>query len=194
MLAPMPIPNPQKTVITPMRAQQERLRTLVEGTGQIRDVLTDKPLAEQLKVFERIERGAIDRATADPAFVHEVEAAVEQILQVVYQPLDGGPFIVPRDAWTRSPLMRLLASVTYWLYQDELISPADAARLLYGSSNDTLLARVRRAIERGELRHYWRPGRERKSAAAFLVRRSEVERLKQTLTDEQQIRRNEHHD
>ena len=183
MLAAMPVHNLTKTVITPMRTQQERLRTLVEGTGSQHGPLATKPLAEQVKVFERIERGALDRATADPAVVQEVEAAVEQILLVLYQPLDGGPFIVPRDAWTRSPLMRLLASVTYWLYQDELISIAEAARYLYDSSEVVMLARVRRAIERGELRHYWRPGRERKSAAAFLVRRSEVERLKQTLTE-----------
>jgi hypothetical protein len=95
----------------------------------------------------------------------------------LYTPLDGGPCLVPRDAWTRSPLMKLLASVTYWLYQDELISLADAARMLYGSSTDADLARVRRAIERGDLRHYWRPGHTSKQRG-FLVRRSAVQALK----------------
>jgi hypothetical protein len=63
--------------------------------------------------------------------VQEVEQAVEHLLAVLCAPLDGGSFIAPRDAWTRSPLTNLLASVTYWLYQDELISMTDAARILY---------------------------------------------------------------
>ena len=181
MLVPMPIRN-LKTVITPLREHEERLHRLLHAAPAEGAPLVAQALPAQVKVFERIERGAIDRATADPGVVHEVEAAVEQLLLVLYQPLDGRPFFVPRDAWTASPLMRLLASVTYWLYQDELMSMADAARLVYGASDQTPIARIRRAIERGELRHYWRPGREHKQRS-FLVRRSEVERLKQTLTD-----------
>ena len=142
-----------------------------------------QPLTEQVHVFERIERGAIDRTTAAAAFVREVEEAVEQILLVLYHPLDGRPFVLPRDAWTASPLMRLLASVTFWLYQEELISPAEAARIVYGTSETAMLARIRRAIERGELRHYWRPGREHKRGRAFLVRRSEVMKLMQAQQD-----------
>ncbi len=135
--------------------------------------------ANRLKSFERIERGQIDRHSAPPAVMQEVEQAVTHILAVLYTPLDGGPMLVPRDAWTRSPLMQLLASVTYWLYQDELISPTEAARLLYGSGTDADLARIRRVIERGALPHYWLPGRQHKEGRAALVRRSDVERLKQ---------------
>jgi hypothetical protein len=75
--------------------------------------------------------------------------------------------------------MRVLASVTYWLYADELIGHADAARLLYGESSPAHLARVRRMVERGELDHYWRPGREDNRGRAVLVRRSAVEHVKQ---------------
>ena len=103
---------------------------------------------------------------------------MEQILAVLYAPLDGGTFTVPRDAWTRSPLTKLLASVTYWLYQDELISMADAARLVYGDGALPARARIRRMIERGALRHYWRPGRIGPTNAV-LVRRSEVEQVQQ---------------
>ncbi len=183
MLAAMPIRN-LKTVLRPLRDHEERLHTLLHATPTAGAPVAAQHLPEQVKVFERIERGAIDRATADPAFVHDVEAAVEQILLVLYRPLDGRPFIIPRDAWTASPLMRVLASVTYWLYQDDLISMAEAARVLYDTDtvHDRETARIRRAIERGELRHYWRPGREHKQRS-FLVRRSEVERLKKTLTD-----------
>ncbi len=92
--------------------------------------------------------------------------------------------IVPRDAWTRSPLMKLLASVTYWLFQNERIGIADAAHLRYGDSSKASLARVRRVIERGELRVYWRPGREHKAGHPFLVRRSEGERLRHGQSNE----------
>jgi hypothetical protein len=182
----MPIRNLQ-TVTTPMHDLHDRLHTLLHAMPAANAPLAAQPLAEQVTTFERIERGTIHRRNANPAFVREVEQAVEQMLAVLYTPLDGGPCIVPRDAWTRSPLMELLASVTYWLYQDDLISIADAARVLYGTSTDAVLVRVRRMIERGDLRHYWRPGREHKQRS-FLVRRSEVERLKQALTRSDQPR------
>jgi hypothetical protein len=169
-------------VTTPLREHEARLHTLLHAAPAAHGPLAAQPLTEQVKVFERIERGAIDQTKVDAAFVREVEDAVEQLLHVFYPPLDGGPFVVPRDAWTRSSLMQVLASVTYWLYQDDLISIAEAARLLYGTSDDPMLGRVRRAIERGEVRHYWMPWREAKQRS-FLVRRSEVERLKQTHAD-----------
>jgi hypothetical protein len=161
-----------------MRVLRQRLNTLLQDTVTDDAALAAQPLTKQVKVFERIEAGRIDRRSADPAFVRDVEQAVEHILHVLYTPLDGGPFVVPRDAWTRSPLTKLLASVTYWLYEDELMSIADAARLRYGDSTKASLARIRRVIERGELRHYWLPGRAAKQRS-FLVRRSQVEQVQQ---------------
>jgi hypothetical protein len=114
----------------------------------------------------------------------EVEQAVTQTLAVLYTPLDGSHMLVPHDAWTRLPLMRVLASVTYWLYADELIGHADAARMLYGESSPANLARVRRMVERGDLGHYWRPGREDNRGRAVLVRRSEVEQAQQAQREE----------
>jgi hypothetical protein len=75
--------------------------------------------------------------------------------------------------------MKLLTSVTYWLYQDELISMVDATWLLYGDGALPARARIRRMIERGALRHYWRPGREDNRGRAVLVRRSDVEQVQQ---------------
>lgn len=178
MLQSMPIRN-LTTVTTPMHELHDRLHSLLQQAPTTGAPLAAQPLGEQVKVFERIERGQIDRQHAAAAVVQEVEQAVRHILTVLYTPLDGGPMIVPRDAWTRSPLMQLLASVTYWLYQDDLISPTEAARLLYGSGTDADLARIRRMIERGALAHYWRPGRQHKEGRAALVRRSDVERVQQ---------------
>jgi hypothetical protein len=173
----MPLRNLQ-TVTTPLRELRARIDTLLQDAAPADAPLAAQPLAAQVKVFERIERGSLDRRTTDPTFVDEVEQAVEQLLAVLYTPLDGRPFVLPRDAWTHSPLMKLLASVTYWLYQDDLISLAEAARWLYGDSTDARLMRVRRLIERGQLRHYWLPGREAKQRS-YLVRRSEVEQVQQ---------------
>jgi hypothetical protein len=179
MLGIMPIRN-LRTITMPMQELRARLNTLLQEQPASEQPLAQQPLAAQVAVFERIERGKIDRNRATSTFVHEVEEAVDQILAVLYTPLDGGPMLVPRDAWTRSPLMRVLAHVTYWLYSEDLISNAEAARLLYGTSTDADLARLRRVIERGAVRHYWRPGREDSRGRAVLVRRSEVLRLKQT--------------
>ncbi len=167
------------TVTTPMHDDlHNQLHTLLHATPTADAPLAVQPLTEQVKVWERSERGTLDRHRADPAFVEEVEQAATQILAVLYAPLDGTAFVVPRDVWTRSPLTKLLASVTYWLYQDELISMADASRLLYNDAGHTARARVRRMIERGQLHHYWLPGREAKQRS-YLVRRSEVEHVQQ---------------
>ena len=152
MLLRMPIRN-LKTVTRPMYELHDRLHTLLHATPAADAPLAAQPLTEQVKVFERIERGKLDRHRADPTFIREVEQAVDQIIAVFYTPLDGRPFIVPRNAWTHSPLMKLLASVTYWLYQDDLISMADAARLVYGASDDALREAIesiwRRRTDRG---------------------------------------------
>ncbi len=49
-------------------------------------------------------------------------------------------------------------------------------RSIGGEGGHTARARVRRMIERGTIRHYWRPGRA-ESMYAVLVRRSEVEQV-----------------
>ncbi len=177
MLPTMPIRN-LKTVTRPMSELHDRLHTLLQDTATPDAPLAAQPLTEQVKAFERIERGKIDRHRADPACVQEVEQAATQILAVLYAPLDGGALIVPRDAWTRSPLMKLLASVTYWVYQNDLMSMTDAARLVYGDGGRLGRARVRRWIEQGTVQHYWRPGCT-DPTNAVLVRRSEVEQVQQ---------------
>ena len=73
--------------------------------------------------------------------------------------------------------------MTYWLYGDDVISMADAARRLHSDGALAARARVRRMIEPGTLRHYWRPGRTDPNYAV-LVRRSEVERVQQHRDEE----------
>ncbi len=180
----MPSSAPYSDVLAQFR---ERAQLYARLTQPSTDTAAARPLAEQplpaqIKLFERIAAGRTPRATADSALVQEVEVAVEQLLHALYAPADGvSPMIVPRDAWTASPIMRLLSEVTYWLYQDELIGVADATRVLYnveGPASDSAIARVRYLLQTGQLRHYWKPGRAFHQRAV-LVRRSDVERLKQ---------------
>jgi hypothetical protein len=77
----------------------DRLHTLLHAPPTTDAPLAAQPLTDQVKVFERIEAGKLDRQHADPRFVQEVEQAVEQMLAVLYAPLDGGTISVPRDAW-----------------------------------------------------------------------------------------------
>lgn len=180
----MPRSSEYADLLAQFRRQQQMYTRLTQpstATDAARP-LAEQPLLAQTKLFERIAAGRIPRATADAALVHDVEAAVEQLLYALYAPADGvSPMIVPRDAWTASPIMGLLAEVTYWLYQDELIGVADATRLLYnveGPASDSAIARVRYLLQTGQLRHYWKPGR-MFHQRAVLVRRSDVQRLKQ---------------
>ena len=89
MLVAMPLRN-LKTVTTPLRDLRARIDTLLQDTATEGAPLAAQPLTEQVKVFERIECGSLDRHRADPAVVMEVEQAVEQMLAVLYAPLDGG--------------------------------------------------------------------------------------------------------
>ncbi len=78
MLVRMPIRN-LKTVTTALRELEGHLQTLLHGAPAASARLAAQPLAEQVKVFERIGRGASDCATINPTFVREVEDAVEQL-------------------------------------------------------------------------------------------------------------------
>jgi len=72
-------------------------------------------------------------------------------------PAPGGGCVppgAPHTTWTGSPLTKLLASVTYWLYGDDVMRMADAARMVYGDRPGPARGPVRRLIERGVLGHY----------------------------------------
>jgi len=168
-------------IVAHMEAQRQRLTTLLQSPTPAQGEIAAQPLRAQVALFKRITAGRLDRAATDSQVVQQVETAVEELLHVLYAPLDGGPLIVPRDAWTRTPLMELVAKVAFWLYRDDLISIADAARLRYDTTRptDSQLTSIRWMLQTGALRHYWRPGRTAKQRA-FLVRRSDVLELNQT--------------
>lgn len=94
-LAFMPIRN-LKAVTTPMRTQRQRLDALLGDTSAPNAPLAEQPLAEQVKIFERIEASKAPWPTADPAFVRDVEQAVNAILALLSRRSTAGHLWCPR--------------------------------------------------------------------------------------------------
>ncbi len=175
-----------KTTLKKMRERHAQLDRLLHDDHQDEQQrdhpLKEQPLRHQLRVFREIAKGKRPREQTSPAFARVLEAAVEQLLQVLYEPLDGSPMLMPRDAWHRTELGPLLAQVTMWLYGPDLISMVEAAQLLYDISAAQAkdVARIRWLIQTGRLRHYWDP-HEPNYTHAQRVRKSEVLQLKRVL-------------
>jgi hypothetical protein len=172
------------TILDAIQRYRNQLDALLTGQPERTDYprpLAERPLQAQLDVFEQIAQGKISRDQADPSFVTEVEEAVDQILLVLCTPPDVQEPVIealPRDIWTRSETGRLLSSVTWWLYQNDLIALREATILLYGMAENTEMVRTHRLIERGELDSYFDP-REANPQYARRVRRSQVIELKE---------------
>jgi hypothetical protein len=173
------------TILDTIQRYRDQLDTLVTGQPNPR-AISDRPLADQLALFEEIAQGKIDRAQANQAFVAEVEDALDQLLLILCTPPDvHAPTldVLPRDIWTRSETGRLLSYVAWWLYQDDLIAVSDAASLLYDVAENTEIVRIYRRIERGELNSYIDP-RETNPQYARRVRRSQVAALQERSSQE----------
>lgn len=172
------------TIIDTIQRYRDQLDALLTGQAERTDSprpLADHPLQEQLEVFEQIAQGKIDRAQANPAFVAEIEEAVDQILLVLCTPPDVQEPIfeaLPRDMWTRSETGRLLSYVAWWLYQDDLIGLRDAAFMLYGAAENTEVVRIYRLMDRGELDSYIDP-HETNPQYARRFRQSQVAALRE---------------
>jgi hypothetical protein len=98
--------------------------------------------------------------------------------------------VEPTEEFWASPAGQYVAETQFNLYRDDLITKADAAKLLYGDASAANLMKVTRLAERGAIRRIRRPesaykhrraedNRETKGEArrAWLLVRSDVERL-----------------
>lgn len=147
------------TIIDTIQHYRNLLDALLTGQPNPR-AIADRPLTDQLALFEEIAQGKLERGQATPAFVAEVEEAVDQLLLILCTPPDiQEPTVeaLPRDIWTRSESGQLLARVAWWLYQDDLITLREAASVLYGNTGNAESLRVHRDIERGDLDFYLDP-------------------------------------
>lgn len=112
-----------------------------------------------------------------------VEAAVNDAISGIC-----GPECEIKESFWDSSSGQLIAVAQYWLYQDDLITTSEAAKILLGDSSERFLMAVRHLSISGELPRYRRPdillsrpprrdvtGR---SSRSWLYRKSEVEALR----------------
>jgi len=112
-----------------------------------------------------------------------VEAAVNDALAGIC-----GPECEIKESFWDTSSGQLVATAQYWLYQDDLITASEAAKILFGNSSERFLMAVRHLSISGELPRYRRPdillsrpprrdvtGR---SSRSWLYRKSEVEALR----------------
>ena len=172
------------TILTTIQRYRDQLDALLTGQPERTDLprpLAERPLEDQIQVFEQIAQGKISRDQADPAFVAEVEEAVDQLLVMLCVPPDVEDRTIEalsRAVWTRSPLSFLLAEVTWWLYQQDLITLSEAAQILFGDTNTNAFYRLGQLFEEGALTPYINP-HEGNPRYAGRVRCSQVRLVKQ---------------
>lgn len=168
------------TILDTIQSYRDQLDRLLAGQPQPR-TLADRPLADQLARFEEIAQGKLERGQATPAFVAEVEEAVDRLLVLLCVPPDmqkRAIDVVPREVWTRSQLGILLAEVAWWVYQDDLITLSEAAQVLYGDVSKSAFYRLGQLVDGGSLIPYINP-HEANPQYASRVRRSEAVKVKE---------------
>jgi hypothetical protein len=120
-------------------------------------------------------------------------AQVETALNDTMQTLCPEPCAGIKPTFWDSPAGQMIAQAQFWLWGDEYISRADAARILFGDASVRSLAALRWFIDDGQLNTYRRPNKERgqlrtqknratnkgeyTSPRTWVLRRSEVKAL-----------------
>lgn len=149
---------------------------------QVHQARESSPLREEIALLCRAANGAIDRATAGEQLLGEIAETVQSIAEATAGPPLLNSYTIA-DAYFDTPIGELVAAVMAWLRGDDLISFAEAARLLWPGESDAdarqsekkTIARVRRMAERGELRRYRNPTPDAKASGPWLVSRQEIE-------------------
>lgn len=143
-MATLPITTENFTVPTLLNQQPDSLRDLL---GKIIS-------ADEVDFVLHVLKFAADLMTDDKTGNYaKLEAAVKLAYQAVCPPPCQG--IDP--AWYQTEDGMLLAEAEFYLYQDELITISEAAKLLYGGTEKKHLMVINRLTQSGKLRVYNRP-------------------------------------
>lgn len=142
--------------------------TLSEATAQLSDKFSDA--GELREIVETLYKAALDAPHAaererGSEFYNDVEAALDTVLVAICPPPCKMSMIDP--AWWDTPAGEIISAAQYWLYADQLISPAEAARRVYGDSLAKSIVGVERYVAAGKIR------RVRRTDATFSWRRKE---------------------
>ncbi|HEY0739287.1 MAG TPA: hypothetical protein VGD69_30475 [Herpetosiphonaceae bacterium] len=163
------------TILETMQHYRDQLDTLLTGQPNPQG-LADRPLTDQLALFEQLALGKRERDQADPAFVAEVEEAINRLLVLLCVPPDieeRTRAVLPPNLWERSALGLLLADVLWWLYQDDMMTMSHAAELLYGAAGLNEFQKIRTLVNKGVLVPYINP-HESNPQTARRFRKSQV--------------------
>lgn len=140
------------------------------------------PLHEEIRILVQVANGEIDRETAEDLQIGEIAETVQDVVEFLCAPPYGANvYRVPSSFWG-TPIGEVVALCQAWLQGEDLISYDQAARMLFADeypadlSQKAAVARVRRLVEREELRRYVAPDEPNPTHSGRVSRR-EVENL-----------------
>lgn len=149
---------------------------------QIHQAATSSPLREEIALLCRAANGEIARDDASEQQLAELADTIQGIVEVTAAPALLASYTIEEGYWA-TPIGELIAAAQLWLRGDDLISYAEAARLLWPGESEIedmrrleqrTIARVRRMAERGELRRYRNVAPDGDARGPWLLSRQEV--------------------
>ena len=94
------------------------------------------PLYRDIQLLVRVANGAIERDHAGEDMLDEILAAVQQVREDLRRPPTGMWQFVLTDAFSQTPLGRMLDRVEFWLASPDLITLSEATALYTGRPAD----------------------------------------------------------
>ena len=108
------------------------------------------PLATNLRLLIEIANGEQTRGEASPAFVDQVEIALQAVRDALFGNALHTPITIPDEFWS-SEIGVLCSRVRWWISVDDLITISNAAALAFGENTQATRMRIVRAIDNGLL-------------------------------------------
>lgn len=122
----------------------------------------------------RIANGEVDRKKASKELVEETMILVQDVAELG-APYWAHEYIISKD-WQATSLGQAWNAVRYWLESADLISLADAARILYDAADAAELNKIDRLIAHGDLTEHLNP-HEPNPRRARMVRKDQAKVL-----------------
>lgn len=132
------------------------------------------PLRAEIDLLCRAANGEIDRADASAETIGEIQELIQDIAELT-SPYWTAFYTIPAD-WRETDLGRAWDAARYWLMSADMISLADAARLLYDAADAADLNKLDRLVQRGDLTEYIDPT-ESNPRRARRILKSDVQHL-----------------
>src|SRR5262245_60974722 len=103
----------------------------VSAPSEPQRLADDAPLRHDLELMMDVANGKYTRGQTPPARLHEVEEALNRVVELLFGNLLRTPINIPDDFWSTDAGV-LVSRVRWWLSPDELITISNAAALAFG--------------------------------------------------------------